>query len=342
MLPSGRSQATCFVGKSKIRGMETDVLGLFAGFNLGTDKRVLKDVTTLCADDGSVAACSTCCKSSAVGNYLALSCCDMTFCSQKCLVGAEIYHKLRCGRDLEDYEKARATPLISAEKVNEDRALLKVLAILVGENVLHPLQSNAIGALTASYNSENPDRFSLEADIVRPIDMLMRLGVDVFANETYDTWVIMTILVRIRTNSRESHVNDRHLIAINPLYSYFNHSCDPNVIDDTNEKDTSSTLTLKTTRPVRAYQELFISYLHKDDLKLPREERNELLRQWIGRDCACTRCLAEGAEELPQSAEHPEGLGEEMETSGTVEAVPSSQHMQRDGPWVVLPKRKRK
>jgi hypothetical protein len=297
------SGGTCFVGKSKIRGKETDVLGIFAQIYLPADMRFLHDITTLCADDGSVKACSTCCKALSLGAYLPSNCCEMRFCSKTCWDRAEVYHKLQCGRDLKNYDNARACPLVSAEKVTEDRALLRVLATLVGENASHPLQSTALGALTVSYDGEDPERFSLVADIVRPIDMLTRLGVDVFANPAYDTWVVMTILARIRNNSRESYVEGRHVIAINPLFSFFNHSCDPNVVDDTNENDTSSTLTMRTTRRVKAKEELFISYLHEDSLELPRDERNELLRQWIGRDCACTKCLDEMAMEVQENTD---------------------------------------
>lgn len=293
------SGPTCFVGKSKIRGKETDVLGMFAQIRLPAGMRFLCDITNLCAVENSTKACSTCCMTLSGGRFPILTrCCGMRFCSVTCWERADVYHRLQCGRDLKGFENARACPLVSAEKAADDRVLLRILATVIGDNAPHPLRSVVLGALTASYDRENAERFSLATDIVRPIDMLTRLGVDIFTNQTYDTWVIMTILTRIRNNSRESHVNGRHLIAINPLFSFFNHSCDPNVVDDTNDNDSSSTLTMRTTRRVKANKELFISYLHEDSLDLPREERNQLLRQWIGRDCACTRCLNEMAMEV--------------------------------------------
>ena len=299
------SGATCYVGKSKVRGEERDVLGMFAQTRLPSGMRFLHDTTSLCAVENPAKACSTCCKViSSRRCERSAPCCNMKFCSPSCRNQAEAYHKVQCGQDLELYRKARACPLVSAEKVTEDRALLRVLATVVGENASHPLRSVVLGALTASYDREDAERFSLATDIVRPIDMLTKLGVDVFSNAAYDTWVVMTILARVRNNSRESHVDGRHLIAINPLFSFFNHSCDPNVVDDTDEDDTSSTLILKTTRGVKANQELFISYLHEDSLDLPRAERNGLLRQWIGRDCCCTRCLKEMAAEIEEGSEY--------------------------------------
>jgi hypothetical protein len=299
------SGAACFVGKSKVRGEEKDVLGLFAQTRLHSGMRFLKDTTSLCAVDNPAKACSTCCKViSSRRCERSAPCCNMKFCSPSCRNRAEAYHKVQCGQDLDLYRKARACPLASAEKVTEDRTLLRVLATVVSENASHPLRSVVLGALTASYDREDAERFSLAADIVRPIDMLTKLGVDVFSNAAYDTWVIMTILARVRNDSRESHDDGRHLIAINPLFSFFNHSCDPNVVEDTDENDTSSTLTLKTTEGVKANQELFISYLHEDSLDLPRAERNGLLRQWIGRDCGCTRCLEEMAAEIEEFSEY--------------------------------------
>ena len=299
------SGATCFVGKSKVRGAEKDVLGMFAQIRLPAGMRFLTDTTSICAVENPAKACSTCCKKIS-GRYLVkfIPCCRMSFCSQSCQNRAEAYHKVQCGQDLELYRKARARPLVSTEKVTEDRTLLRVLATVLGENASHPLRSVVLGALTASYDREDAERFSLATDIIRPLDILRRLGVDVFANAAYDTWVIMTILARVRNNSRESHDNGRHLIAINPLFSFFNHSCDPNVVDDTDGNNTSSTLTMKTMRGVEANSELFISYLHEDSLDLPRAERNGLLRQWIGRDCGCTRCLSEMAIEVEEDSEY--------------------------------------
>ena len=302
MLPSGVTQAQlAMLARARFEEKKDDVLGMFTQTRLPSGMRFLHDTTSLCAVENPAKACSTCCKViSSRRCERSAPCCNMKFCSPSCRNQAEAYHKVQCGQDLELYRKARACPLASAEKVTEDRALLRVLATVVGENASHPLRSVVLGALIASYDREDAERFSLATDIVRPIDMLTKLGVDVFSNAAYDTWVIMITLARVRNNSRESHVDGRHLIAINPLFSFFNHSCDPNVVDDTDEDDTSSTLTLKTTRGVTANQELFISYLHEDSLELPRAERNGLLRQWIGRDCGCTRCLEEMATELEE------------------------------------------
>lgn len=186
--------------------------------------------------------------------------------------------------------------------VTDDRLLLRVLAALVSDKRSHLLEGATMNTLTAFYDRDEPLAFLLQTDIARPIEMLTKLGIDVFANQDYDTWVIMTVLIRMRNNARENNDNGRHLAAMNPLYSFSNHSCDPNVTDVQDEEDSSSTLVMQTTWSIKAGEELFVSYLHEDDLVGSRAGRNDKLQQWVGCECCCARCAKEMAGEPANGA----------------------------------------
>ena len=74
--------------------------------------------------------------------------------------------------------------------------------------------------------------------------------------------------------------------AMYPSASYFNHSCDPNV---TKIRQGRKVLFI-TSRDVARDEELCISYGHTDrDL----EERRQVLRDWWGFTCNCSRCRRE-------------------------------------------------
>ncbi|KAK9464346.1 hypothetical protein V1512DRAFT_278475 [Lipomyces arxii] len=75
--------------------------------------------------------------------------------------------------------------------------------------------------------------------------------------------------------------------SIYPSASYFNHSCDPNVL----KTRTGRQMHFITTRPVKAGQELCISYGML--LNMPCSKRKEFLHEQWYFDCNCTRCLAE-------------------------------------------------
>jgi hypothetical protein len=74
--------------------------------------------------------------------------------------------------------------------------------------------------------------------------------------------------------------------AMYPSASYFNHSCDPNVIKVRNGQK----VTFVTCQVVQPGEELCISY---GDTDRPMEERRRMLRDWWGFNCNCVRCVRE-------------------------------------------------
>lgn len=74
--------------------------------------------------------------------------------------------------------------------------------------------------------------------------------------------------------------------AMYPSASYFNHSCDPNVA----KVRQGRTMIFVTAREVQAGEELCISYGHTER---GLDERRQVLQDWWGFVCNCTRCIRE-------------------------------------------------
>lgn len=117
----------------------------------------------------------------------------------------------------------------------------------------HPLDHPLIARLTPSHPSTKATTFSFDGDIVTPIHCLQQFGIDVFANANCDTWVVFTLESRLRNNSWSNPVHK----CVSPLFSLFNHSCDPNVTWNVQYADTT-TLELDTIKAVKKGEQLFV------------------------------------------------------------------------------------
>lgn len=140
--------------------------------------------------------------------------------------------------------------------------------------------------MTPTYPTDVIEKFSLTHDIAIPNEALIQLGIDIFANHNYDTWVIFTIEARSHNNS----CGDPTVNLLSPLFSLFNHSCSPNVIWSIS--DDHQSVTLQAQGDVRRREQLFVRYdgfTHD----LPVDERRERLRKWLDGPCQCERCAAE-------------------------------------------------
>jgi hypothetical protein len=144
------------------------------------------------------------------------------------------------------------------------------------------------------YDGKKHQLFDFRRNIVGSFQMLARLGIDIFANHSFDTWVLQTLRIRISNNAREYSVGRHAYIAINPLFSFFNHSCDPNVKWENDIESHSSSIRVYTLRPVSKGEELSVNY--QEELSdEPYSKRRAVLKEWLGFDCQCTRCREEEA-----------------------------------------------
>lgn len=153
----------------------------------------------------------------------------------------------------------------------------------------HPLSAPFINRLAANYHKQT--HFSLYFDVIEPTRILKTFNVDIFADARYDSWVVQTILARMAVNSRQSYLRGSHAVAINSFYSFFNHSCSPNVEAEPHQSG-SGELLLRARRPISVNEELCISYLDEDQLRLTYDERRAAMWPWTGGDCQCNKCRA--------------------------------------------------
>lgn len=270
----------------------SEVFGVMATEDLGRNEILLVDHTSASAVDDPTDRCQCCC-GELTANVNTLKCCSTRFCCKFCAdLARETYHMAVCGKDLSRFEKAYRKNLVTPERAADTMLFLRVLAGAVQNTSTHPLQAPLVKQLTAMYDGKKQQPFDLKTNIIESFEMLTRLDIDIFANHNFDTWVLQTLRARIGNNAREYFVNGRAHIAVNPLYSFFNHSCDPNVTWEDDKATCSSAIRMYTLRSVKAGEELFINYQTELSDK-PYLERREVLREWLGFDCQCIRCVQE-------------------------------------------------
>jgi hypothetical protein len=287
----------CHVLRSKIQDhigkpltAERDVYGVFASKDLKPGETVLVDNGVTCSTSAPN-RCSNCC-ARLPKKPTVLACCKASLCTTQCKDAAlKTYHKVLCGRDKDLAFLVAAAHGATERDANVDNLLLlRILAMSLQEGTTNPLQSSFMSRLTPQYKGSKAITFSMVEHVVNPIRMLQSLGIDVFANREYDTWVIQTISNRISNNILFSETeNEYALHSCLPAYSMFNHSCEPNVKaerlrDGAHQK-------MYAYRAVKKGQELFIDY---NDLEnLPKRDRQQALQPWLGGPCMCSRCKRE-------------------------------------------------
>ena len=186
---------------------------------------------------------------------------------------------------------------VSEGAASQDRLLLQVLnQCLTKRPVTAPLEHSIVAQLCVPYSPFNYIPFNYQKHIVRPITMLESLGVDVFADLDYDTWILLTIQHRLRNNQIAlTGPNGRPGHRLSQLYAFFNHSCEPNVTGEP-DSEGGTTLVMKATRRIGSGEELFVSYLGQQSLAITMENRRAALWPWFGCDCKCPKCIKEEKE----------------------------------------------
>ncbi|KAE9364288.1 hypothetical protein N431DRAFT_549865 [Stipitochalara longipes BDJ] len=291
---------------------ESETLGLFAVSAIQKGDVILKDPTTWSGRTFTMFCCENC------GGVTPFSqntiyqsqYCNTKYCSNGCLEMAKAnYHQVLCGKDFSWLvNKPQLGGVKSAPAGLSDtdgHMWLRILATCV-QSGLHPLEHPSIAALTPNYGSDDDvgRRWSLASHIDVPQRILTALGVDIFRDLKYDTWVLQTIWARMVNNQHggvEQGLNDSLVSrSVNPLYSFVNHSCEPNAeardIHETYPPQTapvigSSAIAIIAKRDIILGEDICISYI---DEHQNRAQRNLLLRSnWLSGDCLCTRCQRE-------------------------------------------------
>lgn len=285
----------CTVTRSTIRNVlfdgesstERDVLGVVAIKSIGLNETVLID-STVAGVICSIGRCSTCC--GGLTGSVTNSCCGILYCSEACSqIALHTFHPPLCRREFTFLYDAAKSAKVSADFSLDSLLLLRVLAIAIHGGARHPLETSLLSRLTPAYDINHLIVFNLGDHIITPIRILQELGIDVFSNAAYDTWVIHTIRCRLQNNKHSQTLDDHLGTAVHPLYSMFNHSCAPNV--GWEHERNNSTLRLFAEREIAEGEELFISYVKP--LDMGRAERQQALMPWLGMDCECESCREE-------------------------------------------------
>ena len=282
----------CTAARSKIRntaGEEiADVLGVIATKPVKEGETVIID-RTFAGVVASTSRCSTCC--GAVATAITNPCCDVTYCSKPCAEDAlRLFHKPLCSVDFSAIEKTAEAATETTDFALDALLLIRVLALSIQENT-HPLLGSVLARLTPSYGGPSARLiiFNFVNHVVEPTSILQKLGVDIFADVRYDTWVLQTIRCRLQNNKHGQTLDGACGTAVSDLYSMFNHSCEANV--DWRHDENSSKVWMFAKKDVKIGEELFISYI--SGKYMDRKERVGMLMPWFGTECRCERCERE-------------------------------------------------
>jgi hypothetical protein len=295
------ASTNCTVFKSTIRNLvavdeleeitEFDVLGVVASRDIKAGETAVTD-RTAAGVISNVDRCEACCATLISNDKISNSCCNVPYCSLTCSQTAlQEYHPPVCGKDFSFLHEAAKSATHTTDFSLDALLLQRVLALSLHQSATHPLQTSILNRLTPAYSMPEPQLiiFNFTDHIITPILTLREFGVDIFANSLYDTWVLHTIRCRLQNNKHGATLDDFVGSAVSPLYSMFNHSCNPNV--DWRHDDHNSTVTLFATRDIKEGEEMCISYIK--GAGMPREERQKALMTWLGMKCGCTMCELE-------------------------------------------------
>lgn len=184
---------------------------------------------------------------------------------------------------------------------NHDFLLECVLEMALRDNT-HPLKIKQIRSLTGNFlDSERHMYFNPFQTISNSFQVLrpQRTNGDIFSQEfrsRFDTEIILTLDNRLQNNCWDT--DDHQGIA--PLYTFLNHSCNPNVKWKTGKPNRSGLIHMEVQadKTIKKGDELFITYIQLHDgtraqNPLSVAERRRRLWPWFGADCQCSRCKRE-------------------------------------------------
>ena len=305
------SSGRCTLSTSTIAdSTKSETFGVIASSNLEAKTKIFQEQTILVAssdnplavqESKSYSICELCCDIIPLQQMGVVKCgkCSAVYCNTSCRDGAStLYHEVLCGEDFGWlYEVNRSNNRREAKAVDKENAAegamwLRIIAICVQWGY-HPLEHPLIARLTSQYKQDTTE-WSLSGNIDRTQRILLQLGIDIFADVRYDTWVLQTIWSRIITNKLAvAGFGGRQIYIVGSFWCFFNHSCEPNVVlcqmETTTGNDVRASVSIAcAARPITKGEELFISYI--DQVGQSRNLRQRSLRGWLPEGCRCTKC----------------------------------------------------
>ncbi len=285
--------------------------GVYATVDLKPGAQVFEDATMLGATDTSSSApssfrdpeiCDNCCGSLSRSSEHRTKCkyCPAIYCSEYCNTTAlRFHHQAICGQNYDWLFKELRGMDPNMHEMSGPM-WLRVLSTCV-QSECHPLDHPLIARLVPQSSSAGvPKAWTLRHNIIRPNKILLQLGVDIFSDLRYDTWVLQNVGTRLTTNQHGRRTKDgRPIRAVNSLYSFLNHSCEPNAeweiaqVKDGATAHESTTIMVSTTRSVKNGEEICIDYNGVSHIR-DKKRRQQSLTLWFPNGlCECTRCQRE-------------------------------------------------
>ncbi|KAL2072158.1 hypothetical protein VTL71DRAFT_11501 [Oculimacula yallundae] len=252
-----------------------------------------------------------------------LCCCSIyRYCSEKCETTARSYHASICGKDFSEVidsahrayggksegegypdgqtalshftgwkDRVVESHLKDSQVAFPDHMpvfLTRFLALILQDGC-DPLDHPSIASVVPHNDTSNMT-WSFNGMVSGPITALQVLGVDVFADLRFDTWVLLTMWSRIRNNCMTADISVPNK-SLSPSYSWFNHSCSHNAERTVAKSGLACDMEMRALKTIQRGEEIFVTYISEETLALKKAERHAALRAWFGAACMCQRCL---------------------------------------------------
>lgn len=284
-------------------------VGVFATIDMPANQKLFADKASLTALNVSDERCLWCfdllakrkgkhIQTPCGRNYCTLACLSKAnrsfHNSDECVPAAPPTHAKLTVQSVDEDE----TDIESATRRLMSRVLLACVNGYKKSRTL-PLQHKLLRHINLDFAKGEKMFFSFERDLKEPMLYLEKLGIDIYANEDFDAWVIMTIWAKL-LKSMWAYPDDDYpkvqWVGIGSIYTFFNHSCDPNVI--CRKRKNSAIIDLTTLKAVKEGEELCISYI--DGLSRSEKKRRDQLENWTD-ECQCARCKEQRMNATEQS-----------------------------------------
>lgn len=278
------------IAPSDLGGTMDGNYGVFAKADINKGETILLDKSIYTEFNiPGINDCSAC-SQHLHGSSVTVDCCKAKFCSESCKAEAvNAYHRILCGKtfswlhaackDADDISNAMV-PLL----------MVKVLATAIQQNS-KPLKVACVGMLKADYQKQVLSYFTLFDNIIAPVKILQTLGVDIFTDLRFDSWALQTLFLRIENNQQGGTFGKRRYSGINPLFSMFNHDCNPGATwHGIGAGGAGGAIEVAAIRAIKKDDEICVSYVEP---WVPEAERRGRILAHIGKVCECGRCVQE-------------------------------------------------
>ena len=272
----------------------TDAYGVFACKDILKGARLLLDRSVCSATNVyNGQSCAGCCGPIDDGR-ITMDCCDAMFCCPGCHKDAmNNYHRILCGKGFTWLEGPSQKATAEYSHALVPSLMLKVLATAVQQNI-KPLRVTCVNTLDAGLGKKNVlSSFTVFENVVAPTKILQCLGVDIFTDTRFDPWALQMLFLRLENNKQGSQIGGQTWCGLNPLFTMFNHDCDPAATWHPLNNDKGGgggALEVRAVRDIGKGEQIFVSYV---GVSSSEEARRNTVQLYLGRICECARCVRE-------------------------------------------------